>query len=191
MPWPDDTVGDHTRGVTTSPTGPTFGSTGNRTVRIGDRERDRAVECLREHVTAGRLDQTEFEQRIEAALTARFAADLDPLFIDLPAPRPDLPTARSQRESAPTVAPEPKPSVVLTQQPTRPPGLAAWRALTTVVWVAAIVACIASGWHLWFLMLIPLLMGGAMGGGCGRRQRRTFDDRRVHVHVQRLDRRPW
>ena len=56
--------------------------------RIGDAERDRAADYLREHMSVGRLSQDEFDERVTAALQARTAADLEPLFSDLPAPRP-------------------------------------------------------------------------------------------------------
>ena len=59
-----------------------------RPQRIGDAERDRAAELLREHMAQGRLTAEEFDERIEAALTAKVASDLDPLFTDLPGPRP-------------------------------------------------------------------------------------------------------
>ena len=52
--------------------------------RIGDAERDAALEALTEHFVAGRLDQAEFDQRMDAAMRARTAADLVPLFADLP-----------------------------------------------------------------------------------------------------------
>lgn len=56
--------------------------------RIGDAERDRAVGYLQEHMAQGRLDGTEFDERLTAALSARTEADLFPLFDDLPEPRP-------------------------------------------------------------------------------------------------------
>lgn len=58
--------------------------------RIGDAERAEAAEALGEHFAAGRLDHSEFDVRLDAAYTARTAADLLPLFADLPAPVPAL-----------------------------------------------------------------------------------------------------
>ncbi|MDP9398595.1 MAG: DUF1707 domain-containing protein [Actinomycetota bacterium] len=54
-----------------------------RVVRIGDAERDTAIERLREHHVLGRLDAAEFEQRMGAASQAKSKADLVPLFADL------------------------------------------------------------------------------------------------------------
>jgi len=59
--------------------------------RIGDRERDAAVELLREHHTAGRLDLSEFNDRMSLAMEARTASQLAPLFTDLPRARTDSP----------------------------------------------------------------------------------------------------
>ena len=55
-----------------------------RSVRIGDAERDAAVEKLREHLVAGRLSMEEFDDRMAKAVAAKTSADLDPLFADLP-----------------------------------------------------------------------------------------------------------
>jgi hypothetical protein len=55
-------------------------------VRIGDAERDRAIDQLAGHHAAGRLTLAEFEDRMAAASTARTGADLAVLTADLPAP---------------------------------------------------------------------------------------------------------
>lgn len=74
-------------------------------LRIGDAERDRAVSQLQEHLSAGRLDATEFDERIGDALKARTQPELDRLFADLPdldhgrfVPVPDAPTPVAQAE---------------------------------------------------------------------------------------------
>jgi hypothetical protein len=61
-----------------------------RMLRVSHADRDRVVEILREAAGEGRLEPEELEQRVEAALTARTFADLEPLTADLPAagPRP-------------------------------------------------------------------------------------------------------
>lgn len=53
-------------------------------LRIGDSERESAVAALGEHYAQGRLTKDEFDERSDAAWTARTAADLRPLFADLP-----------------------------------------------------------------------------------------------------------
>ncbi|MET7277316.1 DUF1707 domain-containing protein [Kribbella sp. NPDC005582] len=74
---------------------------GRRTVRIGDAERDRAVELLGEHFVAGRLTQDEFEERSETATRARYADELEPLFEDLPQPGELQRTVRPQQMMMP------------------------------------------------------------------------------------------
>ncbi|NEA37314.1 DUF1707 domain-containing protein [Streptomyces sp. SID13031] len=53
-------------------------------LRIGDAERDTAVEELSEHFVAGRLTQDEFEERSDQATRARYADEVELLFADLP-----------------------------------------------------------------------------------------------------------
>jgi len=52
--------------------------------RIGDAEREQAAAALSDHFAAGRIDRDEFDVRLSAAYRARTAADLKPLFADLP-----------------------------------------------------------------------------------------------------------
>ncbi len=104
--------------------------------RIGDVERDQAVEYLREHLALGRIDQAEFDERLDVALTARFADDLTPLFADLPAPKPGRPTA-----AVPPPAPASRPSPGQQLQPTGPSQAAiVLGTLAALAWPIAIVA---------------------------------------------------
>lgn len=59
--------------------------------RIGDAERDEAVDLLQEHLAAGRLDNSEFNDRLDTALGAKTQGELVPLFLDLPGRRPGEP----------------------------------------------------------------------------------------------------
>ena len=56
-------------------------------MRIGDAEREAAVEALGEHFAAGRLTKDEYDERAERAWTARTSSQLYPLFADLPRPQ--------------------------------------------------------------------------------------------------------
>lgn len=71
-------------------------------LRIGDAERDAALERLREHFVAGRLTFDELTARIDAALTAKTQRQLDGLLGDLPRP----PRARPE-PAVPAPAPDP------------------------------------------------------------------------------------
>jgi hypothetical protein len=71
-------------------------------VRIGDAEREGAVAALGEHYAAGRLTLEEHDERTSRAFSARIAADLWPLFRDLPVqPVPQPPRARESRRRGP------------------------------------------------------------------------------------------
>jgi hypothetical protein len=58
----------------------------DRSLRVGDREREAVGELLREHHVEGRLDADEFQARLEQSLAAKTYADLDVLVADLPRP---------------------------------------------------------------------------------------------------------
>jgi len=53
-------------------------------IRASDQERDAATQQLQQAFAEGRLDDSEFDQRMRSALTARTRAGLDALLADLP-----------------------------------------------------------------------------------------------------------
>ncbi|MEV8437180.1 DUF1707 domain-containing protein [Actinosynnema sp. NPDC051121] len=59
-----------------------------RDIRIGDAERERALELLGTHLGEGRLSVDEYGERSARVATAKTRGDLLALFGDLPAPRP-------------------------------------------------------------------------------------------------------
>jgi hypothetical protein len=54
------------------------------TLRAGDADRERVAECLRIALREGRLDLTEYDERVGRAYAARTYAELDLLVADLP-----------------------------------------------------------------------------------------------------------
>lgn len=119
--------------------------------RIGDADRDRAVEQLREHHAAGRLDVTEFDERMGAALAAKTSADLTPLFDDLPPLDGHLPVLPTQQPAAE----EPRASKAWN-----------WRqGVSGAAFPAALIICFATGWQYWWIMLFPMMISGALLGG--------------------------
>lgn len=60
-------------------------------VRVGTAERERAAAALGEHFAAGRLDVTEYDDRVGRAYAAKTAGELAVLFGDLPRPQPVTP----------------------------------------------------------------------------------------------------
>ncbi|ONI85899.1 hypothetical protein ALI144C_12385 [Actinosynnema sp. ALI-1.44] len=57
-------------------------------VRIGTSEREEAVRALAEHMSEGRLDVQEYDQRCAFAAAAKTRGELAALFEDLPEPNP-------------------------------------------------------------------------------------------------------
>jgi hypothetical protein len=57
-------------------------------LRVSDAEREEALSALGEHLSAGRLDINEFDDRSAKVTTARTRNELSALFADLPAPKP-------------------------------------------------------------------------------------------------------
>jgi hypothetical protein len=63
---------------------------GSDELRIGTREREEAVKILGEHLSEGRLQVDEYEERVSEAVEARTRGELRPLFRDLPGPYPSF-----------------------------------------------------------------------------------------------------
>jgi hypothetical protein len=139
--------------------------------RVGDAERARTVDLLKEAHVAGYLDLSEIDERLSAALAAKTHSDLDKLVADLP---PDW-RARQAGEPA-TPAPRRRARDVAPLL-----GLAV-PVLVTVAIAALVVLSISRGFFFpWPLLWIFLIFGrhhrrGGRGGGGwdGRR-----DDRRT------------
>jgi hypothetical protein len=62
-------------------------------IRVSNEEREEAVSTLGVHLSTGRLDLSEYEERCGQAAVARTRGELEALFTDLPAPHPDLSSA--------------------------------------------------------------------------------------------------
>ena len=56
----------------------------DRSLRVGDRERDSVGEILRQGHLEGRLDTDELQSRLERCMTAKSYAQLDELVADFP-----------------------------------------------------------------------------------------------------------
>jgi Domain of unknown function (DUF1707) len=69
-------------------------------LRVGDAERQQAVTALGEHYAAGRLDQEEYDTRVQGAWAAKTRVDLHGLFGDLPEPVPFRPAGQQPVGSA-------------------------------------------------------------------------------------------
>ena len=137
--------------------------------RIGDADRDRAVEYLREHLAQGRLDAVEFDERMSRALQARTSSEITPLFADLPEPRPSTDVEPApyqappwQRQSAPVTPSHPRPRTVAPIQKPPSTGLAI---AATIAWpVTILLITFALGWpQYWWLVFIPIVLSSVAG----------------------------
>ncbi len=116
-------------------------------VRIGDAERDRAVAALGEHFAAGRITRDELDERVDQAISARFDADLTPLFVDLPSAPVAAATTLPVRSRRTAVAPT---------------AVALIWGLLPVLMVAIVTTSILVGapWLLWTLFWVIAISGG-------------------------------
>ena len=133
--------------------------------RIGDAERDRAVGYLQEHMAQGRLDGTEFDERLTRALSARTEADLQPLFEDLPEPRPATGLATTAPYTPPPWASAAPAGAALVESPSHH-GAAAPRGhmprgaviILAAVWPAAILLSFLLGFHNWWIWVAAAMI---------------------------------
>lgn len=109
-------------------------------IRIGDAERDQAARRLGEHHGAGRLSIDEFDERMNLAMEARTAGDLQALFTDLPGDAFDDPTA------APAPATLPPTGGAVAYVEAAPPSKPFH----------------ASGWLVWSLLILTAATGGRL-----------------------------
>lgn len=129
--------------------------------RIGDAERDQAVQELQAHHAAGRLDLAEFDERMQRALQARTLADLAPLFTDLP--RPDVP---AQALAVPYASSAGQGSFgagmsTMPAAPAKQPDSSTQRTakmIAALMWPAALVINLAFGFEWWWLFLVPVFV---------------------------------
>ena len=62
------------------------GGYAHRDLRVSDAERAEVADRLSKHYSDGRLDQAEFDERVDQAMRAKTQSDLSGLFDDLPDP---------------------------------------------------------------------------------------------------------
>ena len=134
--------------------------------RIGDAERQSAVEALSEHYVAGRLDEAEFNQRMDVAMQARTTADLGPLFSDLPPLDAYGPAPRHQQ-----LAPlPPSYTPATTSPPAATPATTGKRSRTqtlqlvrTLVWPVAIGLWLILGVDFFVLLVAAIVTSVVVG----------------------------
>jgi len=91
----------------------------NPNMRVSHAERTEVADRLSKHYGDGRLDEEEFNERLDRAMKAKTQSDLDGLFDDLPEPVASRPVAR----------PDPQPH----PRPHRPFSRVAFLALVAII----------------------------------------------------------
>lgn len=150
-----------------------------RALRVGDVERNSAIEALGEHLTAGRITLDEYGDRSAHIMVAATCGDLAAVFDDLPGPHPKLPgpyaaallpppgnqAAPARRTDAHALASRDQrsPAQQSADQRSRAQKIVAVLASLSVF--AALALFFITGTWLWFL-LIPAISGiaGAIWG---------------------------
>lgn len=124
-------------------------------LRIGDAERNSALDALSEHLGKGRIDLDEFGTRSAQVTQARTVADLRALFSDLPAPHPALPGPPVVR---PAAAPSPAGPAGVPARPedTRTPAQRGAAVLLAASGIIALVLFFLV--KTWLVFLIPALI---------------------------------
>ncbi|MEU3848857.1 DUF1707 domain-containing protein [Streptomyces sp. NPDC029554] len=69
-------------------------------LRASDADREKVADILRDALAEGRLDMTEFEERLDATYRARTYGELAPITRDLPAPGVTAPVVSLSKEPA-------------------------------------------------------------------------------------------
>jgi Domain of unknown function (DUF1707) len=157
--------------------------------RIGDADRDQAVAFLQEHMAQGRIDASEFDDRMSRALKAKTASQLAVLFDDLPDPRPPSslsirrtlhqpPWQHLQQQHSFEIppwhrTPAASPEIAHNAPPALPDASktdTAMAVLATASWLGVILFCFATSWSYWWLIFIPIFVS-ALAGNL-RQQRR-------------------
>jgi Domain of unknown function (DUF1707) len=155
-------------------------------MRVSDAERQRAIDELRRHCGAGRIDMDEYSTRLERALAATTLAELDELLADLPIvriadPAGVRPTAGSQSSRGSSVARAGGFGLDATdggdyaakgRALSKRLGTTAVVVLTVVMVLAAVILALAASWAWaavllvgWFIGIVQGWLGGLRGGG--------------------------
>ena len=133
-------------------------------VRVGNTDREAAIAALGTHLEAGRLEVDEYGDRSARASAAVYRGELAELFLDLPAPHPELP--RAPHEEPPLPAP------VAPAHSTTRTGLAVVGGVVLVMMLMSMVALLVgtggAGGGIFMLPMMLLIIGGLRHGAARR-----------------------
>lgn len=150
-------------------------------LRIGDAERESAMQVLGEHLGAGRLTVDEYGERSAQVATARTGGEIEEIFTDLPEPHPLLPG--TQAATTPAAQPARTRSADVRRAPSGNAPVEPWPrpaaqrfagALVAASWIVAI--GLISVTHVGQLIFLPIVLsvvfGSLWGNGWNHRDRR-------------------
>jgi Domain of unknown function (DUF1707) len=130
-------------------------------IRIGDDDRNKAVELLSEHLNDGRLSQAEFNDRLSVVLQAKTGEEIEQAFEDLPGPNPGRPEELEsleelERRRAAELLEQAKAKRQV-QARIDPKWLAALGVATALAWVACVVIYFTF-YADWKIFIVPLAL---------------------------------
>jgi hypothetical protein len=134
-------------------------------LRIGDEERNKAVELLSDHMAEGRLTQSEFNDRLGLVLNAKTAQELEPVFLDLPGPNPGRPTdleriEELERREANELLAETRASRQVAK--VDPRLLASLTVAAGLAWTAAVIIYFTGVLSDWKIFIVPIALSIAL-----------------------------
>ena len=152
-------------------------------MRVGDTERNSALEALGEHLSAGRLDIEEYGERSAKVTVARTTADLSALFTDLPAPHPTLPGPGSAPVLRSATTPESTSVDSHMVKPAAGPKPVGQRVMGAMVPLSAMLALVLFltlhiPWYIFLLPAVVAIITGVFWEDDDDRRKRELRDRR-------------
>ncbi|MFT4295228.1 MAG: DUF1707 domain-containing protein [Micropruina sp.] len=169
LPVPPGQGGQGWAGFSADPRDPQY-----QHLRASDGDRGNAASMLADAYAEGRLDNDEYNQRLDQVMSSKSLGELVPVLTDIT----PLPAAGQQQASAP--AQQSGARGLLGQFPRWWLGLAV---MFNVIWLMTV---LTSGhliyyWPMWPMLgtAIPMIMGMMNGGGRDRGDRRDRRDRRA------------
>ncbi|GAA3991832.1 DUF1707 domain-containing protein [Allokutzneria multivorans] len=150
-------------------------------LRVGDTEREAAVQALGKHFTAGRLDVDEYGERTAKVTTARTQGELLAVFADLPEPHPDL-SGLVPRAAVPAVVEDSGDEL---EVPNQSKAQRITAGVMAVSWVAVVPLFFLLG--TWMVFLAPLALSlflGAVWGPHWNNPEERAKQRRKHLKRQ-------
>lgn len=132
----------------------------NADVRASDKERSEAMDLLGSHFAEGRLDQSELDERLQVAASAKTRGELAGLLSDLPA---------AERPPAPAPA------------PVYGCGLPRWRVPSLLLVVVLAAVLVGAAGHVAPALLVGFAIVALLRSRRRRRQRAAYHDH-LHAH---------